>query len=358
MLPFLADTITPAIASGFLYLFVINAAIGYLEGALLKTHFGGGRRSVWWMLLANYLSAWAGWFGLFYLLGPGMKALLGPRPIERINSVALAMVGISFAITLVVETGFVHLATPKAGRSLNKSLRASFCVNAVSYVITCLMFLWVGFSLPLNASVRPLADLGPLSPGTLYWVDPTGQVMARQLDHVGSDCKVGQVMLNDFAQPYQLRLQPRNDHKRVELDAEYSFPSYADRPTPPGIQQQPDPLVLADAGSADGLPSDYWNQDTFHRKSTVDLRQVGKRQTAVKFDWYRRYLDADVPGGPQTHLTIGFAVMDWSIEEPTVLPDEKIVFEWAGQIVLFDPHTRKIAFVALGTCPAFVPRRK
>lgn len=71
---------------------------------------------------------------------------------------------------------------------------------------------------------------------------------------------------------------------------------------------------------------------------------------------YHKFLATDVPGGARSRLSIGFGPMQWDISEPTVLPDDKVVFEWAGQIVLFDPHTRKLAFVSLGGCPAFVPK--
>ena len=63
MLSILADTITPAITASFGYLFILNALIGILEGWLLRRWFTGGRRAVWWMIPANYLSAWIGWTG-------------------------------------------------------------------------------------------------------------------------------------------------------------------------------------------------------------------------------------------------------------------------------------------------------
>lgn len=207
MPPLLADTITPLIAADFVYLFIINAIIGVLEGKLIQRWFTGGRRAMWWMIAANYLSAWIGWLGLIWLVDPRVSAFLGPRPIERINLLAVVVVLISFAITVVVEAGFVHGASERAKRSLGRTLFATLCVNTISYVISCLLFLSSSFSLPFNARVRPLSSMRLLPRGTLYWVDSTGRIVARHLDTTDSGHEVGQVAQNDSVEPYQLRIE-------------------------------------------------------------------------------------------------------------------------------------------------------
>lgn len=350
----LANTITPLMQANFVYLFVLNAVIGILEGALLKRCFHGRRRAVWWMIAANYLSAWIGLIALGWLVEPHMDAFLGSRPIERINLAATCVLAVSFVITLLVEGGMVYLATEPAKRSCGRTVLATLCVNAASYIVVCAWFLWSSYSLPLNARISAMADLGHLPRGTLYWVAADGQVMARSLDVDEPAQTAGQVMQNDFVKPYQLRVERAEDSARVQVNAQYSSIRYANRVTPANLEP-PDPLVLADAGPAIAFPGDYWDQSHMLRKSVLDVRPPDRRQSRVSFDWYRHFLITDTPDGRHSHLCVGFATVEWRMQEPTILPDDKIVFEWAGQIVLFDPRTRRLAFVALGTCPAFVP---
>jgi hypothetical protein len=356
----LADTITPALSSSFCYLFALNAIIGILEAKLLKKWFGGGRRAVWWMILANYLSAWTGWFALIWFVDPHSHALLGPRPIERVNQLALTMVLVAFVVSVIIEAGFVYLATRRERRSPGLTLLASFTVNLASYAIVCLMFLLVSFTLPLNAKVVPLPSLGKPCDGTLYWIDPTGAVMSRRLAQEQAGKKVGQVTLNDFVQPCQLHINidEAANAEQAQITVRYSFTQYLGRPSPQTEPSPPDNgIVIQDVGSSAAFPTDYWSQNSILRKSVLDLRPQQSRGTRIEFDWYRDYLDADVPGGPHSHLCIALGTENWQICSPTVLPDGKVVFEWNGQIVVFDPQTTKLAFVALGTCPAFVPSR-
>lgn len=352
----LADTITPAISGSFLYLFILNAFIGILEGKLLRKWFGGGHRAVWWMIFANYLSAWAGWFLLIWIIDPRLHALLGPRPIERVNHLALGMVLIAFVASVLIEALFVHLATKPQGRSPGLTILASFCVNLVSYVIVCFMLILVSFSLPLNAKVVPLTSMGTISSGTLYWVDSTGRIMSRTMKQNEPDRNVGRAVLNDFAKPYQLHIDQSENPQRTQITVRYSFIQSGDRSTGQNQDIPPDEeTVLTDAGPSKVFPADYWSHNDMLRKSVLDLRSAESRRTAVHYDWYRDYLDTSVPGGPHSRLYIALRAEDWPICNPTVLPDGKIVFDWCGQIVLFDPQTTKLAFIALGTCPAFVP---
>ena len=206
MLELLGDTITPVLTANWVYLFLLNGLIGILEGKLLRLWFPGGRRAVRWMILANYLSAWIGLIALHWLLSPRLDAILGPRPIERVNLLAGVCVAASFDVSVLIETGFVHLAMERTKRSAARSLVASLCVNSISYLLICLWFMWVSYTLPLNAHVTSLADIGPVPKGTLYGVDPTGQVMAQSLDWSECPRHVGHVMKNDFVWPYQLRI--------------------------------------------------------------------------------------------------------------------------------------------------------
>ena len=173
MSPLLADVIVPLLAFSIFALFILNAVIGVLEGLLLRWRFNGRKwASFGWMILGNYVSATVGLVALYCLPNQFIGALLGPRPIERVNRVAAAIVLIAFVVTVVVELGFVYLATKRANRSLWWSVVAAICVNAISYVLICALFLWLSYTLPLNAHVTTLADLGPLPRGTLYWIDP------------------------------------------------------------------------------------------------------------------------------------------------------------------------------------------
>lgn len=349
----LANTITPAMMGAGFYLIVFNAILGVTEGMILRRWFKGGTKAVWWMILANYLSAWIGWMGVAWLMTPHMNSLLGPRPIERVNFIVGALFLVTFAISVIVEAALVYLALQRTCRGVLRTMGGSLAVNAVSYPFIALWFLNSSYTLPLNASVVSDAELGPMPRGTLYWIDAHGLVMARALESRDDRPReVASVMLNDFFHPYQLQVMKSGN--RVSIVPNYSGVSYRDRPAPQGLEPPEGPVVV-DAGSAVNFPADYWEQDRMLRKTVLDLRPVERRAIRITFDWYRHYLSASVPGGRKSRLTIGWAVIDWGMSEPTVLPDDKVVLEWADQIVIFDPRTGRIAFIAPGTCPAFVP---
>lgn len=350
----LANTITALTMQTDTYLFVLNALIGVLEGWLLKRFFKGGRHAIAWMIAANYFSAWVGWYIFRWFVESRLDTALGPRPIERVNHVILMLGCIAFALTVLLEIGFVYVAIDRPQRSLTRTLLGTLCVNAISYALICLWFFSTPFTSYVDAQVTSLSDLGPLPHGTLFWVDPSGDVIARNCAGSGPDRRVGKVVIDDYASPYQLRLTRATDANRVGLSVIYSHHSYPGQPTT--TEDVPDyDVLLTDAGDARALPADYWEQSQVLLKNILDLRPPDHRQTLVQFDRYRCFLRTDVPGGPRTSLRVGFAGFQWSTEQPTVLPDDKIVFEWEEQIVLFDPHARKIAFVAHGTCPAFIP---
>jgi len=350
----IANTITPLFTATLLYLFVINAGIGVLEGTILKYWFARRRRAVWWMVAANYVSAWAGWLALSWVIGPHFDRLLGSKPLERINLIALTTVLIALAAAIVIECPFVHFASGRPKRSLGRTLLETSVVNVISYSIICVWFVFTSFSLPLNARIKPLAELGKLPAGTLYWVSPTGDVLARSIGASDPDRVVAHIEQSDFLRPYQLRLDRPEREGPVQLNARCSIIQYSDRPTPENVREPRSPLV-PNVGCVSAFPDDYWGRDHFMAMRIRDLRPAGARQVRVTFNSYFRYLDAIVPHGAHSRLTMGLVTADWELEEVTVLPDGKIIFQWGGQIVIFDPCTRKLAFVASGTCPAFVP---
>ena len=351
----LANTITPLIGATDFYLFVLNAGIGWFEAWVLRRWFRGRPWAVLWMIPANYFSAWAGWFALHEWLASAVPRWLGDRPIEHVTSVAAAVWGFAFAVTLATEWPFVIWAIQGGHRSAVRVMAATVAVNVASYLLVGVWFLQ-SFSLPLDVRVTSLSRLPPPPTGTLYWVDPSGRVMARRmgLGVTTTDRAVGRVVKDDFVWPNMLDVVPGSPG-RVRLEARYSRTIWRDRPTPPGDVEPEDPTVVSDAGSALALPSDFAGQSRLLRKSVLDLRPPDHRTLAVTFDWYRHFITAAVPGGPSVYLTVGFGPVDWTPQDPTVLTNDAIVFEWAGQIVLLAPAERSVAFVVAGTCPAFVP---
>jgi len=352
----LGDTITPGMMNNLMYLFVMNAAIGVLEGLLLKWWFAGGKRAVWWMIAANYCSAWLGWFLLGWLIDPS-NYNLGPKPIERISHLALIVTLISFAITILLEAGFVHIAIRREKRSVPRTLLATITVNAISYTILCSWYLSTSFTLLTDARVVDFSQMSQLPRATLYWVDPSGLVRSRNFARSEPDHIVVVLPQNETYKPYQLRITESDNSHRAQMNAEYETIGAGNIPAgmTPGVQEMP---VLLDAGPLEVFPADYWQQSRILLKSVLDLRPEKSRQIAVNFDVYRHFLHTEVPGGLNSMLSVAFASLEWEPRQPTVLPDDKIIFEWEGQVVLFDPRTQNIAFVALGSCPAFIPDAK
>jgi hypothetical protein len=288
MLLILANTITPFIAADFIYLFIANSVIGLIEAALLERWFAGGRRAIWWLIPANYLSAWAGLLLITWLLTPHMNDLLGPKPIERVNLVAAGLLLLSYLLSVVLEFGFVYLASRPDRRSVGRAAIATICVNAASYLLVFLLFMF-SYSLPFNARVRPLSDLGNLPAGTLYWVDSSGRVIARDLNRGGPDRMAGQVEQTSSVLPCQLRIERSANQERAQMSVAYGYSG-------PVAQSEPDPLVLADVGSVRAFPTGYWDQPRFPlRKTTFDLRTIEHRSVQISFDWGRKYLSSDVP---------------------------------------------------------------
>lgn len=125
----LADVGTPLVWGTAFHLFLGNALLGLAEGWLLARVFGlAVRRCAWWMIIANYLSAW---------IGVSLMGFLFARYATDIYSgllVTWLLVGGAYLLTLIIEWPFVAVCFRGTQHWLNASIKGSLLVQSASYL--------------------------------------------------------------------------------------------------------------------------------------------------------------------------------------------------------------------------------
>jgi hypothetical protein len=120
------------------HLLIGNLFIGILEGLLLAKIYGiSAKKCVNIFILANYFSAWVG-FKIISQICPTL-----PLDIDNILPMFWVMVVASYILTIILEFPFAVFAFKGDNEWLKKSIRGTFLIQTVSYVI---IFGWFGIS--------------------------------------------------------------------------------------------------------------------------------------------------------------------------------------------------------------------
>ncbi len=347
-----ADAGTPLMWAGMLHLVFGNALIGLGEGALLAWLFSTPKgKSIAVMVLANYVSAWAG--GLF-LGGAIVRAL--PMDLNNGWRWFWIMVAATYCMTLVLEWPFIAWCFRGTQGWFRQSVRASLVLQSASYV---LLFGWYwmasGTSLYTMMSVVPPSQLALPESVLVYFIAPAdGNVYCRRLAG-GYGRKVhdlGSTDANDrlFIQPsatdparwdliarletqdnYHPRLVTVLTDAHIEAVPAERHPLQSDPSTPPNTW-----MSFGDAPRPGDSPNSRWEFASGFWP-IQGLRASNKATgELVRFSY-------ETPFGA------------WTIRNAVQLPGDKALFQLGhDQICAFDPARRRITLLWHGRGPVAV----
>lgn len=117
--------------AGILHLFIGNALIGFLEGAILARVFKQNyTKCISVMVCANYFSSWGGGVFLDNLITSHLS-------LDLYNAWFWfwTMVIVTFLLTLILEWPFVFFCFRKSPNRFKQSLLGNLLVNAISYIL-------------------------------------------------------------------------------------------------------------------------------------------------------------------------------------------------------------------------------
>lgn len=343
-----ANAGTPLIWAGILHLAFGNILIGIGEGLIISRLFAVPcKRTVPWMILANYISAWAG--GLF-LRGAIVDAL--PLDLNNGWQWFWIMVILAYLATLVLEWPFVAWCVRGRDGWLSQSLLGSVAAQSASYV---LLFGWYwaasGTSLYTGMRVVKPSEIPLPEAVSVYYISgEDGDVYQRRLTGEGGRkiCGLGAKGKND-------RLLVRanaSDSRRWDLVAYRENGAERDHrlvEIRPGLEIDCAP----DWRVAHLNPPQY--EGTWFNFGQVEPLG-GARTSSWQFVtgfWPVEGLTArNQATGERLRFSYETPFGSWTIRNAVHLPTDKVLFQLGtDQICLFDPATRRVALLWHGQGP-------
>ena len=338
-----------------LHLFVGNAVIGVIEGALIARFFKlRAGTTILLMIAANYFSTWTGAVGLSWLGSRFETPLARLVTLDTLQLFICGLILAAFVGSVVLEWPFCLIAMWRKPGRVSRSFCACALAQVVSYALVLLLNPPFGhFSgspgTDPRVSVAPVASFADApnvcvyfisaEDGDLYRVRPDGSLLTRV-----AGLPVRQPDTKLFA-------KPTNDPARWSLclEKQYGWDEY-----PTGAYADTGVTVRGFTPSErDRNPyEDGWRRG----KRAADFRPQDQRQanvfTASLGDTWLGVEPLDMRGADnRIHLQFDRLILHWDTRNATVLPSGQIVYQLGSQIVLFDANQRKIGLIALGRGP-------
>jgi hypothetical protein len=348
----LANTGTPLMWAGMLHLVFGNLLIGLLEGYLLAKIFGLHKgRSIGFLILANYFSAWVG--GLF-LRGAIVRAL----PLDLYNAWFFfwAMVVLTYLMTLVLEFPFVALAFRRTPQWLRKSIRGLLVIQTVSYL---LLFGWYwlasGTSLYTRMEIVQLSAMSLPEKVMMYFIAADDGNVYRMRLPTAERHKVFDLASTHANDRLFVRASSENSN-RWDLVAHLVA---EDRRSSKNM------ITVERAFAAEAAPS--WRSThtdpSQEYGSWFNFGQAARLGTAKNSQWdfWSGFWPIEGIRGTQTntgvhvHFSFETPFGAWKIRNATLLPSDKVLFQMGqDQICIFDPDEKRVALVTKGRGPIAV----
>lgn len=357
-----ADAGTPLMWTTFLHLSVGNALIGIGEGLLIIYLFRLRRRfTIPIMIAANYLSMVAG-----MILIPTFYHFLKPDNatihLTQMTGILWKMGLLTFIATLLIEWPFCLCLFAREEKYFKKSILADLAAQSASYAVLIPIYLYssIGLHLPRDLRVDQSVVSALPEKGTVYFLSPDTAALCSVDLRGGNEKRVMALPQKDKNakeidwgyHDHLLAFYPSEtkkswdlwvkDDQRIRDDDETST-----HPNPNDI------LLLKDlAGRAAGPKGTHFYQ----RFNPVDLRRDKSDDPYVFVSTYGPMSDVEIRDKTRGELSffVETPFMRWDGSFPTLLPGDRIVFEFDGQILLLDLNTRKIGLIANGWQPVVI----
>ena len=327
-----ANAGTPLMWATMSHLVFGNAIIGVIEGLLLAAFFRTPKgRTIVWMIVANYFSAWVGLVWLADLLNHRTDVDL-----YNAGQMIWQMMAIAFVATLLLEWPIVAICLRAAPHWFRRSVAASFLIQSVSYAALFLVYRTASVDSLLTDAIISSRDQMVLPPNVLvYYISSDDGDVYRQHLSGGPLEKVCEFKSTNPENCLILR-EGNFEGERVIHAMGVS--------TQVAIPNEMCPLEE--------------NGEPLGRSLAVSPRMVAtKLGSAKNSDWtvIAGFWPAQGLSGENSKTKEQFRValevpfLRWSVRHAMILPGDQILFQLGlHQVCIYDPHTRKIAVLYHG----------
>ncbi|AQT67655.1 hypothetical protein STSP2_00803 [Anaerohalosphaera lusitana] len=362
-----ANSGTPLMWSSFLHLFFGNLFLGIFEGLLL-VHFFKTKKNlaVILMILANYLSAWAGVFIIYDLIPTQSLGL------SQVWPYFWKMVALTYILTLLLEYPFVALSFWRKPRWLPRSLKGTLIVQTISHFI---IFGWYSLTSTANLYTdNQIVDLSEMSLPqhvTMYYISSDdGDVYSRSLTADAAPSKTFDLNSKGYGDYLFVRHSENNDGTYDLYACITSDKDYRDSET----------ILIAESFTKTAAPTerdlehDLEEYRTRYWFSPTDVPKLGPAQSSPwKFKtsiWSLMGLTAKNTKTEQSErvaFTTPFG--GWLPKNATHLPTDKALFQLGiypfnlkylrgDQICIYDPNKKQLAKITHGKGPIAIIKDK
>lgn len=350
----IANAGTPLVWFGFVYPFVGATATATVESGLLHRFGLLKDKRVGWrpILLGNWITTLLGFVFVLFAT-PLADALLKPRPLEAANCYIVCTWIAAFLLTIAIESAFFAKAM-ECRWSSSKCWKATIACNGATYALLVLIAAALGRN-TVGSEVRvvPIQDLADTNPGWVYYVESqSNRVQRVRLDGSQSQLTKFIVPTRDSIISIETidgrhaRLVSANNSEDVSvLIPHLGVAGRAALMT--GQTQRPE------------FQSDHPNRRSFGYTFGRTLESPDRENRSnLKFDTFQMYWPelglTFKQRSPKSTFSVAMGVpfLAWTWNQPTTLPDGRVVAGFGPQIVVVDIPTRKIAWLAAGRCPA------
>jgi hypothetical protein len=271
------------------------------------------------------------------------------------------MVAVCFAMTLLLEVGFVALSLPKGTRSLARVLCATIVVNVVSYAGLAAMYWGASGHSLLSETTRDssLTWVAPQAHAWVYYIDEKTDTLAR-IRPDGSGLSAIPIALP----AYSIKFSREQDiiggflAAKDEGDGTFTIRSAVAAPDElqlEGLKIVAGPIRGRVAGSTFQAPNWDPNRipDVFLHAQSFRT-SMPAREIRVGF-WAGQGVVVHEGGRLVASVAWEMPFEAWKPRSATELPDGLIVYQLGtSQIAIFDPLSKTIGLVARGRCPVVV----
>jgi hypothetical protein len=344
-----ADAGTPLMWAGMLHLVLGNLIIGIVEGILLAKFFGLAKcKCIGLLILANYLSAWLG--GL--VIGNAIAKVL-PMGLYTAWPLLWFMVFVAYILTLLLEFPFVALAFRGDTLWRRKSIRASFLIQSISYVV---LFGWYwlasGTSLCTKTEAVELSSISLPEEVFVYFISVDD-----------GDIYEGSLRDAKWKNVYDLNSSHRNDRLFVKpSDTEInSWDLMARLETEE--HRKPKIVTVEEQFAVIAAPS--WRSTSsdppqYEEGSWFNFGQAPKLGDAQSSSWefwsgfwpIEGLRGTEKSSGKRVSFFLETPFVAWSVRNVTHLPTDKVLLQLGDdQVCVYDPETNRIALLTRGRGP-------
>lgn len=324
----LANAIAPMVILGMLHLMCGNALLGLVEGGLLAWIW---KLKVWrtigLMVLANYLSSFAGSLLAVWLVRPN------DVPLADLSRVLPVLYVVAFLATLLIEYPFVRLAFWKENEALRRSLIACGTINVASYALLAGWYAQAVNTRLVNvAFVEPSAIEWKSDP-VIFYLDADRTVLVRHRPRQGFTEQV--VTASPGRHIWQ---SERPDGVLV-----------CEEPTPP--EESRKEVNCWEAGLT-GAATSVPHEETRRSRFIGDKRPASERHYRFTPDITGYAVRVHEPDGSRKEdLGVSVPLAFRGVRELTVLPGDQLVIAVRQDLCLLDYPSRRLAVIARGSHP-------